>query len=184
MLMKLKVFSGLRYRITSRAGLRRTRIRWTTRWSTNSKSLRTSCWWKSSLIILVNLVTLAAAAAARVDVAKRAVVSPPYRPPTGSSWTTWWPPCVLLNPTSSVASSPTSWSSPVWLTLIWSCISSLVTVYLKAFVSVAKVSPTGWCIPTSSYGENPFFSINWVTFAGNEKDSRKLTHLSHKCLKY
>lgn len=104
-------------------------------------------------------MTLAAAVAARVDVAKRAVVSPPYRPPTGNSWTTWWPPCVLLSLTLSVASSPTSWSSPVWLTLTWLCISSLVTVYLKAFVSVAKVSPTEWCILISSYGENPFFQL-------------------------
>lgn len=129
-----------------------------TRWSINSRSPATSCWWRSSPIIPVSPVTLAAAAAARADVARRAVASLPCHPPTRSSWTTWWPLCVPPSPTSSVASSPTSWSSRVWSTPIWSCISSLVTVYLKAFVSVVKVSPTEWCILISSYGENPLYS--------------------------
>lgn len=109
----LKCHVAHRYLTISRVGWRRTRIRWTTRWSTNSKNPGTNCWWRYSPIIPGSRAMLVVAVAAKVDAARRAVASPRSLRPTGNNWTIWWPLSEPPSLTSSVVSSPTRWSSRV-----------------------------------------------------------------------
>lgn len=141
-----------RYRTTSPAGWKRTRIRWTTLLSINLRNPPTNCWLRSSPTIQVSRAVVMPVAR-EADVVRREVASPRYRLPTRNSWTIWWQRWELPSLTLCVVLFPMNWNSPVSSTLTWWCISSPVTACLKASVFVVKDSPTGWYILTSNCGK-------------------------------